>query len=122
MGSVAAAMQDKGFQVTGQDENVYPPMSTFLESKGVKITPGFNPADIPAADLIVIGNAILRPFRAMTYLASLVEPPKRADSPKEPPAASINPLPEETCPMGTSAGASAGFRLGSAPRAAFSGG
>jgi UDP-N-acetylmuramate-alanine ligase len=56
MGSVAAAMQDKGFQVTGQDENVYPPMSTFLESKGVKITPGFNPADIPAADLIVIGN------------------------------------------------------------------
>jgi len=35
---------------------------------------------------IVIGNAILRPFRAMTYLASLVEPPKRADTPKEPPA------------------------------------
>ncbi len=35
---------------------------------------------------IVIGNAILRPFRAMTYLASLVEPPKRADAPKEPPA------------------------------------
>jgi len=34
---------------------------------------------------IVIGNAILRPFRAMTYLASLVEPPKRADAPKEPP-------------------------------------
>jgi UDP-N-acetylmuramate: L-alanyl-gamma-D-glutamyl-meso-diaminopimelate ligase len=60
MGSVAAAMQDKGFQVTGQDENVYPPMSTFLESKGVKITPGFNPADIPAADLIVIGNAMSR--------------------------------------------------------------
>ena len=85
MGSVAAAMQDKGFQVTGQDQNVYPPMSTFLESKGVKITPGFNPADIPAADLIVIGNAILRPFRAMTYLASLVEPPKRADAPKKSP-------------------------------------
>ncbi|MFM7749754.1 MAG: hypothetical protein ACKPB0_04990 [Opitutaceae bacterium] len=36
---------------------------------------------------IVIGNAILRPFRAMTYLASLVEPAKRADVPKEPPAA-----------------------------------
>jgi len=60
MGSVAAAMQDKGFQVTGQDENVYPPMSTFLESKGVKITPGFHPADIPSADLIVIGNAMSR--------------------------------------------------------------
>ena len=34
---------------------------------------------------IVIGNAILRPFRAMTYLASLVEPPKRADAPKKSP-------------------------------------
>jgi len=60
MGSVAAAMQDQGFLVTGQDENVYPPMSTFLESKGVAITPGFNPADIPPADLIVIGNAMSR--------------------------------------------------------------
>jgi UDP-N-acetylmuramate: L-alanyl-gamma-D-glutamyl-meso-diaminopimelate ligase len=60
MGSVAAAMKDQGFTVTGQDENVYPPMSTFLESKGVCITPGFNPADIPAADLIVIGNAMSR--------------------------------------------------------------
>ena len=34
---------------------------------------------------IVIGNAILRPFRAMTYLASLVEPPKRAAAPKKSP-------------------------------------
>ncbi|MEI8294852.1 MAG: UDP-N-acetylmuramate:L-alanyl-gamma-D-glutamyl-meso-diaminopimelate ligase [bacterium] len=60
MGSVAAAMKDKGFQVTGQDDNVYPPMSTFLESKGVAITKGFRPEDIPAADLIVIGNAMSR--------------------------------------------------------------
>ena len=35
---------------------------------------------------IVIGNAIVRPFRAMTYLASLVEPPKRPDGGKVPPA------------------------------------
>ncbi|MFM8365305.1 MAG: Mur ligase domain-containing protein, partial [Verrucomicrobiota bacterium] len=61
MGSVAAAMRDKGFTVTGQDLNVYPPMSTFLESKGVAITPGFDPSGIPAsADLIVIGNAMSR--------------------------------------------------------------
>lgn len=61
MGSVAAAMRDKGFTITGQDLNVYPPMSTFLESKGVAITPGFDPADIPASvDLIVIGNAMSR--------------------------------------------------------------
>ena len=60
MGSVAAAMRDRGYKVTGQDENVYPPMSTFLESKGVEITSGFRPEDIPSADLIVIGNAMSR--------------------------------------------------------------
>ena len=60
MGSVDAAMKDKGFQVTGQDDSVYPPMSTFLESKGIEITRGFHASDIPAADLIVIGNAMSR--------------------------------------------------------------
>ncbi len=60
MGSVAAAMRDKGFTVTGQDDNVYPPMSTFLEEKGIKIIKGFSPEDIPNADLIVIGNAMTR--------------------------------------------------------------
>jgi len=60
MGAVAAALRDQGFTVSGQDENVYPPMSTFLESKGVQITGGFRPEDIPAADLIVIGNAMSR--------------------------------------------------------------
>lgn len=60
MGAVAAAMRDNGFTVTGQDDNVYPPMSTFLESKGIAITKGFQPEDIPAADLIVIGNAMSR--------------------------------------------------------------
>lgn len=60
MGSVAAAMQDRGFRVTGQDDKVYPPMSTFLASKGITITPGFNPDDIPHADVIVVGNAMTR--------------------------------------------------------------
>ncbi|MEY2576647.1 MAG: UDP-N-acetylmuramate: L-alanyl-gamma-D-glutamyl-meso-diaminopimelate ligase, partial [Verrucomicrobiota bacterium] len=35
MGSVAAALRERGFIVTGSDESVYPPMSTFLESKGI---------------------------------------------------------------------------------------
>jgi len=60
MGAVAAAMKDRGFHVTGQDDKVYPPMSTFLESKGIGITNGFQPEDIPAADVIVIGNAMTR--------------------------------------------------------------
>ena len=34
MASAAAAMQEKGFAVTGSDQNVYPPMSTFLADAG----------------------------------------------------------------------------------------
>lgn len=61
MGSVAAAMKAKGYQVTGSDQNVYPPMSTFLESQGVVISSGFKAEHIPAeTDVIVIGNAISR--------------------------------------------------------------
>lgn len=61
MGSVAAAMKIKGFTVSGSDENVYPPMSTFLESCGVEISRGYKAEHIPdEADVIVIGNAISR--------------------------------------------------------------
>ena len=37
------------------------------------------------ADPIMIGNAILRPFRAVTYLVNLVEPlpPKKENGPKK---------------------------------------
>jgi len=61
MGAVAAALKDLGHQVSGSDNGVYPPMSTFLEAKGVKILAPFNAANIPAdADFIVIGNAMSR--------------------------------------------------------------
>lgn len=61
MGSVAAALRDRGLTVSGSDESVYPPMSTFLESKGITITQGYRPENIPAgADIIVIGNAMKR--------------------------------------------------------------
>ena len=61
MGSVAAAMHAKGFTVTGSDENIYPPMSTFLAEQGVDIFPGFKAQNIPdTAEVIVVGNAISR--------------------------------------------------------------
>lgn len=61
MGAVASAMARKGYVVTGSDANVYPPMSTFLESEGIQIFQGYKPANIPEdADLIVIGNAMSR--------------------------------------------------------------
>lgn len=61
MGSVAAAMHARGFTVTGSDENVYPPMSTFLEEQGVAIFAGYRAENIPeTAEVIVVGNAISR--------------------------------------------------------------
>src|SRR5438105_2448337 len=61
MGSVAAALRESGFVVTGSDENIYQPMSTFRESKGIALHQGYRPENIPAdAEIIVIGNAISR--------------------------------------------------------------
>ena len=61
MGSVAAALSERGFTVTGSDENVYPPMSTFLEQRNIALFSGYRAENIPAkADVVVIGNAIKR--------------------------------------------------------------
>jgi UDP-N-acetylmuramate: L-alanyl-gamma-D-glutamyl-meso-diaminopimelate ligase len=61
MASVAAALKERGFKVTGSDENVYPPMSTFLQEKGISSKEGYGAENIPAdADVVVIGNAIKR--------------------------------------------------------------
>src|SRR2546430_740422 len=61
MGAVAAALQERGFKVTGSDENVYPPMSSFLENKGIALMQDYRAENIPAnADVVVIGNAMMR--------------------------------------------------------------
>jgi UDP-N-acetylmuramate: L-alanyl-gamma-D-glutamyl-meso-diaminopimelate ligase len=61
MASVAAALQERGFKVTGSDENVYPPMSKFLEEKDVALKEGYRADNIPPdADVVVIGNAMRR--------------------------------------------------------------
>jgi UDP-N-acetylmuramate: L-alanyl-gamma-D-glutamyl-meso-diaminopimelate ligase len=61
MGAVAAGMKAQGFHVSGSDAQVFPPMSTFLESQGIPLTHGYHAENIPAdADVIVIGNAISR--------------------------------------------------------------
>jgi UDP-N-acetylmuramate: L-alanyl-gamma-D-glutamyl-meso-diaminopimelate ligase len=61
MASVAAALQERGFRVTGSDENVYPPMSNFLRKKGIALKEGYRAENIPPdADAVVIGNAMKR--------------------------------------------------------------
>jgi UDP-N-acetylmuramate: L-alanyl-gamma-D-glutamyl-meso-diaminopimelate ligase len=61
MASVAAMCRELGHTVTGSDENVYPPMSTFLESRGIRIISGYREANLDHnPGLIVIGNAMKR--------------------------------------------------------------
>ena len=61
MASVAAAMQEKGVRVTGSDQNVYPPMSTFLAERRIEVATGYSEQNLAhKPDLVVIGNAISR--------------------------------------------------------------
>jgi len=61
MASLAGMLQARGHQVTGSDENVYPPMSTMLKSLGIEIRRGYDAANLtPAPDCVVVGNAIPR--------------------------------------------------------------
>jgi UDP-N-acetylmuramate: L-alanyl-gamma-D-glutamyl-meso-diaminopimelate ligase len=59
MGALACMLKDMGYGVSGSDYKVYPPMSSFLDRKGIRILDGFraeNIADRP--DLVIIGNTI----------------------------------------------------------------
>ena len=61
MASLAAMLKSRGYQVSGSDEHVYPPMSTFLESQGIKLFQGFDEKHLsPRPDLVIIGNAMSR--------------------------------------------------------------
>jgi len=61
MGGIAALAVRAGFRVTGSDRNVYPPMSTQLESLGIALTEGFDAAQLdPAPDIVIVGNVMTR--------------------------------------------------------------
>ncbi|MEM6917028.1 MAG: UDP-N-acetylmuramate:L-alanyl-gamma-D-glutamyl-meso-diaminopimelate ligase, partial [Verrucomicrobiota bacterium] len=58
MGSVAAAFRDAGYRVTGSDAQVYDPMKSFLEERGIDILDGYKAENLSDdVDLYVIGNA-----------------------------------------------------------------
>lgn len=61
MASLAGMLQSAGHCVTGSDQNVYPPMSTQLESLGIEIMNGYKTenTDMPR-DVTVVGNTIMR--------------------------------------------------------------
>jgi UDP-N-acetylmuramate: L-alanyl-gamma-D-glutamyl-meso-diaminopimelate ligase len=61
MGGLAIIARQAGFDVSGSDQNVYPPMSTQLEQQGIVLKTGYCPENLePRPDLVVVGNAISR--------------------------------------------------------------
>jgi UDP-N-acetylmuramate: L-alanyl-gamma-D-glutamyl-meso-diaminopimelate ligase len=61
MSALGGMLKQRGYEVSGSDENVYPPISTLLERLGISIRQGFraeNLADRP--DLVVVGNKVSR--------------------------------------------------------------
>ena len=59
MASLAGLLKKSGYQVTGSDSNIYPPMSTLLESAGVDIKPGYHRENITDnIDKVIIGNVV----------------------------------------------------------------
>ena len=61
MASLAGLLKERGHDVSGSDQDVYPPMSTQLAALGIEVRSPYAEANVPDdADLVVIGNALSR--------------------------------------------------------------
>ncbi|MBI5547991.1 MAG: UDP-N-acetylmuramate dehydrogenase, partial [Deltaproteobacteria bacterium] len=62
MGSFAGMLAKEGFEVSGSDENVYPPMSDMLRQWGIRALMGYRPENLDEVkpDLVIVGNVIRR--------------------------------------------------------------
>ena len=58
MASLAGMLQERGYEVAGSDEHVYPPMSTYLDRLGISVLEGYTKDHLITfhPDLVVIGN------------------------------------------------------------------
>jgi UDP-N-acetylmuramate: L-alanyl-gamma-D-glutamyl-meso-diaminopimelate ligase len=61
MAGIAVLAKQLGHDVSGSDENVYPPMSDQLIEQGIVLKNGYSPENLlPRPDLVIIGNALSR--------------------------------------------------------------
>ncbi|GAA0405691.1 UDP-N-acetylmuramate:L-alanyl-gamma-D-glutamyl-me so-diaminopimelate ligase [Cocleimonas flava] len=77
MGGIALLARESGVKVSGSDENVYPPMSTMLESQGIKLDQGFkqehlseleSELDAGEQSQVVVGNVMSRGKDVVEYV------------------------------------------------------
>src|SRR5204862_6166870 len=60
MSALAGLLREAGHDVSGSDEQVYPPASTLLAELGIPVRAGWDPARLDGVDLVVCGNAVRR--------------------------------------------------------------
>jgi UDP-N-acetylmuramate: L-alanyl-gamma-D-glutamyl-meso-diaminopimelate ligase len=61
MGGLAVIARQLGYQVSGSDQNVYPPMSTQLQQQGIQLMDDYRAENLDGnPDLVIIGNALSR--------------------------------------------------------------
>jgi UDP-N-acetylmuramate: L-alanyl-gamma-D-glutamyl-meso-diaminopimelate ligase len=61
MASLAGMFRAAGYDVTGSDQAVYPPMSGVLAGLGIAVREGYRAENLePRPDLVVVGNAMSR--------------------------------------------------------------
>jgi UDP-N-acetylmuramate: L-alanyl-gamma-D-glutamyl-meso-diaminopimelate ligase len=69
MGGIAAIAKAAGHEVSGSDQNVYPPMSTQLEQLGIALEQGYDRRHLDSnLDCVVVGNALSRGVPAVEAL------------------------------------------------------
>ena len=69
MGGIAAIARELGHEVEGSDGDVYPPMSTQLESLGIALKSGYKAEHIHAdTDQVIVGNALSRGNPAIEHV------------------------------------------------------
>ncbi|MFT4585011.1 MAG: UDP-N-acetylmuramate: L-alanyl-gamma-D-glutamyl-meso-diaminopimelate ligase [Gammaproteobacteria bacterium] len=69
MAGIAELALQLGHTVSGSDASVYPPMSTFLEQRGINIFEGYDTEQFDQRpDLVLIGNALSRGNEAVEYV------------------------------------------------------
>ena len=70
MGGIALIAGKLGHKVSGQDNNIYPPMSEQLLEQEINFTTGYHIKNLPVADLYIIGNALSRNNECVEYILS----------------------------------------------------
>jgi UDP-N-acetylmuramate: L-alanyl-gamma-D-glutamyl-meso-diaminopimelate ligase len=60
MGGIAAIAKEAGHDVSGADQNVYPPMSTQLRDLGIELVQGYDAEVDGSVEQVVVGNALSR--------------------------------------------------------------